>query len=184
MIPYHVLAPYPTVITSDTVNNAVKNYVRMNRHRNITNMIITDQQNHWDARMKYFRRDGRNRVGINVYPRQTIPLVKIGDQPNIQLHQPNNIIMKDSFGQQTIVPTTAIPQNKMMTTLPGFPMRNVLAMPTLNTLANANYKIVTPTSDDKADKKDTVSVYAPAMQMMTIPFGSPIPTIAQIERVD
>ena len=35
---------------------------------NITQLIIKDQYNHMEARINYYEQDGRNKVGINMYP--------------------------------------------------------------------------------------------------------------------
>ena len=68
MILYQVVQPFQYAISADTVNEAIKNFVKIHRNLNLNQIIITDQTNHWEAKMKYFIEDGRNRVGINAYP--------------------------------------------------------------------------------------------------------------------
>ena len=68
MISFQVVQPFQYLVSADTVNDAIKNFVKIHRDLNISNIIITDQRNHYEARFKYFLEDGRNKVGINYYP--------------------------------------------------------------------------------------------------------------------
>ena len=68
MITYQVVQPFFYTLSADTVNNAIKNFVKVHHDLNLTNIIITDQKNHYKANFKYFLEDGRNRVGINTMP--------------------------------------------------------------------------------------------------------------------
>lgn len=65
---YQIVSPFTADIYGDSFKEAVKNYLKMNRNINVSSMIITDQMNHMQAYMKYYQQDGRNRVGINMYP--------------------------------------------------------------------------------------------------------------------
>lgn len=65
---YQVVQPFFYEISADSVNNAIKNFVKIHHDLNVAKIIITDQTNHYSANMKYFIEDGRNRVGINVFP--------------------------------------------------------------------------------------------------------------------
>lgn len=68
MISYQVVQPFFYPISADTVNEAIKNFVKIHNDINVANLIITDQKNHYQAKFKYFLEDGRNKVGINVNP--------------------------------------------------------------------------------------------------------------------
>ena len=68
MILYQVVQPFFYEVSANTVNEAIKNFVKIHHNLNLANIIITDQKNHYEANMKYFIEDGRNRVGINVNP--------------------------------------------------------------------------------------------------------------------
>tara|TARA_B000000557_G_C20712971_1_gene416731 strand:+ start:467 stop:868 length:402 start_codon:yes stop_codon:yes gene_type:complete len=68
MILYQVVHPFQYSISADTVNEAIKNFVKIHRNLNIANIIITDQKNNYEAKFNYFMEDGRNKVGINHYP--------------------------------------------------------------------------------------------------------------------
>ena len=68
MILYQVVHPFQYAISADNVNQAIKNFVKIHRDLNIANIIITDQNKHYEAKFKYFLEDGRNKVGINAFP--------------------------------------------------------------------------------------------------------------------
>lgn len=68
MMLYQVIQPFQYSISADTVNEAIKNFAKIHRSLNLSNIIITDQKNHYEAKFKYFLEDGRNKVGIDAYP--------------------------------------------------------------------------------------------------------------------
>ena len=72
---YTFIQPVPYVLNAATVNEAIKNYVKFHRHYNINQIMLKDQMNHYKASLKYFKYDGRNKVGINVYPTPKFPLM-------------------------------------------------------------------------------------------------------------
>ena len=55
-------------IYGDSFKEAVKNYVKFNHKLNITNMIIKDQSNHYNTKLRYYIENNKNKVGIDVYP--------------------------------------------------------------------------------------------------------------------
>ena len=65
---YQVLSPFVYSIDADGFYDAIKNIVKINHYRNINELIITDRVRNMKAIMKYYKNDGRNKVGINVYP--------------------------------------------------------------------------------------------------------------------
>lgn len=68
MITYQVVQPFYYTISADTVNSAIKNFVKIHHDLNLNSIIIKDQSKHIQANIKYFTEDGRNRVGINTFP--------------------------------------------------------------------------------------------------------------------
>ena len=68
MILYQVVQPFVYSISANTVNEAIKNFVKIHHNLNLNNIIITDQKNNYEANLRYFVEDGRNRVGINTFP--------------------------------------------------------------------------------------------------------------------
>ena len=81
---FQVVSPFTTSIYGDSFKEAIKNYIKLNSNLNINQMIVTDQTNHMQANIKYYQQDGRNRVGINMYPLgglfNTPPVVVVKDK--------------------------------------------------------------------------------------------------------
>jgi len=65
---YTFLQPVQYTMNADTVNEAIKNYVKFHRFHNISQIMLKDHEKMYKANLKYFKHDGRNKVGINVYP--------------------------------------------------------------------------------------------------------------------
>ena len=79
---YTFLQPVQYTMNADTVNEAIKNYVKFHRFHNINQIMLKDQMNHYKASLKYFKHDGRNKVGINVYPMNNMPIANINTYNN------------------------------------------------------------------------------------------------------
>jgi hypothetical protein len=65
---FQIVQPFAADIYGDSFKEAVKNYVKFNQNMNITNLIIRDQANHYDTRLRYYTENNKNKVGIDVYP--------------------------------------------------------------------------------------------------------------------
>jgi hypothetical protein len=65
---FQVLSPIQSTIYGDSFKDAVKNFIKMNHTLSISEMIIKDQSKHWKANIDYYKQDGRNKVGINMFP--------------------------------------------------------------------------------------------------------------------
>lgn len=80
---YQVVYPVavPVDIYGDSFKEAVKNYVKMNSDMTIRNLIIKDQADHYEARLRYYTENNKNKVGIDVYPYTNIngPYAVYGD---------------------------------------------------------------------------------------------------------
>jgi hypothetical protein len=60
-------------VNGTSFKTAVKNFVKLHHSLKLNKIIITDQNKHMEATLKYYKNDGRNRVGINMYPtRKTV----------------------------------------------------------------------------------------------------------------
>ena len=106
---YQIVSPFTADIYGDSFKEAVKNYLKMNRNINVSSMIITDQMNHMQAYMKYYQQDGRNRVGINMYPitnpfLNSPPVVVVKNEKE-EKYIPQNIV------QTPVVASTFLPMN-------------------------------------------------------------------------
>jgi hypothetical protein len=87
---YQVVYPFATSIYGDTFKEAIKNYIKLNHNLNISQMIVKDQTNHMQANIKYYQQDGRNRVGINMFPvSSTFPSMMVINNDN---YVPRNIV--------------------------------------------------------------------------------------------
>jgi hypothetical protein len=65
---FDIIYPMQETIYGDSMKEAIKNYVKINRALRIREMIFTDQKNHMKAQMSYYKHDIRNKVGIDFYP--------------------------------------------------------------------------------------------------------------------
>jgi hypothetical protein len=68
MFTYTFYQPMYYVMDANTVKDAIKNYIKFHRNYEIGQLMMGDQEKHYKAKMKYFKHDGRNKVGINVFP--------------------------------------------------------------------------------------------------------------------
>ena len=65
---YTVVHPFHYTVSADSFNEAIKNFVKTHKEMNIGHLIIKDQNKHMEARIKRYWQDGRNFMGLNVYP--------------------------------------------------------------------------------------------------------------------
>ena len=67
---FNIVYPLPLVntISGDTLADAIKAHVKLNYDLRIYNMIIMDRQRYYNAKMKYYTKKGRNKIGITAYP--------------------------------------------------------------------------------------------------------------------
>ena len=116
---FQIVQPFAVDIYGDSFKEAIKNYVKLNYAANITNMIIKDQANHYQTRVRYYKENNKNKVGIDVYPytNMSYPIIQplqFAQQPPqplpfAQQHgqivqqspfpQPVQIVQQPSFGQ-------------------------------------------------------------------------------------
>jgi len=121
---YQVLSPFATVIEGDTYKEAIKNFVKLNYNMAIQSMIIQDQMNHYQAKMKYYKENNKNKIGITVYPYTNLPINS--GIPNQMVPVSNN----------TIIPDQIIP-NQMLPVLINSSINNKLINSSNNKLINS-----------------------------------------------
>ena len=109
---FQIVQPIVTDIYGDSFKEAVKNYVKLNYNANITNMVIKDQTNHYQTRLRYYQENNKNKVGIDVYPYTNVsyPIIQssvpiIQQAPIIQSSVP---IIQQSPIIQSSVPITIV----------------------------------------------------------------------------
>ena len=75
---FKIIYPMESIIYGDSFKNAIKTFIKINHNLQISKMIVTDQTRNMQAQIKYYQQDGRNKVGINMFPMgfdQPIPVV-------------------------------------------------------------------------------------------------------------
>lgn len=65
---FKIIYPMESIIYGDSFKNAIKNFIKINHNLQISKMIVTDQTRNMQAQIKYYQQDGRNKVGINMFP--------------------------------------------------------------------------------------------------------------------
>ena len=66
---YTVLHPMYMQLDSPNFNQAIKNYVKMNRDINITNLILQDRMNTMkQANLRYYKKNGKKKANISIMP--------------------------------------------------------------------------------------------------------------------
>ena len=95
---FKIVAPIVADIYGDSFKDAVKNFIKINHGLNIHHLIVKDQTQHIDARIKYYQEDGRNKVGINMFPvglGQPLPIIADSNKylpAQIVQHDASNIL--------------------------------------------------------------------------------------------
>jgi hypothetical protein len=69
---YNIIYPFIKVINGDSLSEAIKSYVKLNYNIKLTNLIIQDQNKYFDTKLKYYMHDNRNKVGIDIYPTNSL----------------------------------------------------------------------------------------------------------------
>jgi hypothetical protein len=118
---FKIIYPIESLIYGDSFKNAIKNYIKINHNLQISKMIVTDRSRNMEAQIKYYQQDGRNKVGINMFP--------------VGLDQPIPVITDSN----TYIPPTnlMLPYNPLVNSiLPLSPLSPIPAMPFIPTVIN------------------------------------------------
>jgi len=65
---FKIVYPFESTIYGDSFKEAIKKFIKINHNLQINKMIVTDQTRNIQAQIKYYQEDGRNKVGINMFP--------------------------------------------------------------------------------------------------------------------
>ena len=148
---YTFLQPVQYVMNADSVNEAIKNYVKFHRFHNISQIMLKDHEKMYKANLKYFKHDGRNKVGINVYP--TNPSITITSNINTDRTMPVGLtpahfmplspVATRSNGATVVsgnssVPVVTNPLSPVMTN----PLSPVITNPLSPVVTNSNAAVV------------------------------------------
>lgn len=74
-MPFQVIAPIIMPVDGKDWMDATKNFIKLQRHLNIEQLILTDQLNNMHARVRYYDIDGRHKAAINIVPTLATTLV-------------------------------------------------------------------------------------------------------------
>lgn len=88
---FNIVYPINDVIFGDSFKEAIKNYIKLNRNMQITQMIIKDQSQQVRANLRYYSENGRDKVGINMFPvglNYPIPVITDGYLPQLPVTEP------------------------------------------------------------------------------------------------
>ena len=75
---YQIVYPFVADIYGDSFKEAIKNYVKLKYNLDIRNLIIKDQSNYYETRLRYYMEKNKNKVGIYVYPYTNVSYPVIG----------------------------------------------------------------------------------------------------------
>jgi hypothetical protein len=130
---FKIVYPFESLIYGDSFKEAIKNFIKINHNLQIHKMIITDQNKHIQAQIKYYQQDGRNKVGINMFPtgfNYPVPIQSSYINPLIAPTYTNPLIAP-TYTNPLITPTYT---NSLLT--PMSPISPVLNMPFIPTVIN------------------------------------------------
>lgn len=85
---YNILSPHFLTIKSDSLKNAIKNYIKINYDLHINNIIIKDRMHHMQAKIKYYNSNGKNKLGIHIKPIVMPPPTIVTPSPSIVTPSP------------------------------------------------------------------------------------------------
>lgn len=98
---YNIVSPYTVSLNSTDLTSAVKQFAKTYYHMKINEIIIKDQIRNYRANLKYFKDNGRPRVGIRMFPHMypvvasTRPINQVFNIP-----RPGNVVRKDGSIQE------------------------------------------------------------------------------------
>jgi len=109
-MPFQVISPMLMNVDGSDFNEAVKNFIKLNRHMNINELILTDQINNMRANIRYYNKGGRHKAGIRLQPTtarviSTLPGSSVGIVSPLTVGVSSN----DPFAPFPLVPGFARP---------------------------------------------------------------------------
>jgi hypothetical protein len=72
---YKIVSPFQYEIEGDNYTDAIKDFIKFNHEMRIRQMMFMDGQKYRMANMKYYQQNQRNKVGIDTYPLNYIPII-------------------------------------------------------------------------------------------------------------
>jgi hypothetical protein len=118
---FQVVFPFESTIYGDSFKEAVKNFIKLNHNLNITKMIVKDQTRQIEANINYYKEDGRNKVGINMFP--------------VGLQYPIPIVTNDTYVPPKMTDSVILSPFMPISPLPLSPV-NIPFVPTVINISN------------------------------------------------
>lgn len=76
-MPFQVVSPMVMNLDGSDFTEAVKNFVKLNRHLNINELILTDNIDYMRANIRYYNNGGGHKASIRIRPTQSRALYNI-----------------------------------------------------------------------------------------------------------
>ncbi len=108
-MPFQVISPMLMNVDGSDFNEAVKNFVKLNRHLQISDLILTDQINNMRANIRYYNRGGRNKAGIRLYPTTERVITSFPGSPIGMIGAPGGLIGSPVVGISSNDPNAPFP---------------------------------------------------------------------------
>lgn len=170
-MPFQVISPMLMNVDGSDFHQAVKNFVKLNRHLHINELILTDHVNNMRANIHYYNRNGRHKAGISLHPTPYNVINTFAGQPSAII-EPNGAVRNI----QPVVPVTldgkplnqiapmfgVTPSNIMAIGANGPIIRNGMVGPSHMMGMNINNSVIRPVSPMFGSVVPTPITFAPA----------------------
>ena len=75
---YNIIYPTFQQIDGDTINEAIKNYIKYYQDINLTKLIIQDNNKYYNSIINYYEKNGHKKVQIKTYPGYPLDYNNVG----------------------------------------------------------------------------------------------------------
>lgn len=126
---FNIVHPFMLPIHAVSLNEGIKDFVKIHRFLEINDMIVQDRDKIFKANMKYLKNDTRNKVGIDIVP-YSGPIIQAPTYQNfVHTYFPMYTYIQNGgsvgFGLRTSLP----PQPRRVTIVPNYGIHPTLGTP-------------------------------------------------------
>ena len=126
---FNIVHPFMLPIHAVSLNEGIKDFVKIHRFLEINDMIVQDRDKMFKANMKYLKNDTRNKVGIDIVP-YSGPIIQAPTYQNfVHTYFPMYTYFQNGgsvgFGVRTSLP----PHPKRVTIVPNYGFHPTLGTP-------------------------------------------------------
>jgi hypothetical protein len=126
---FNIVHPFMLPIHAVSLNEGIKDFVKIHRFLEINDMIVQDRDKIFKANMKYLKNDTRNKVGIDIVP-YSGPIIQAPTYQNfVHTYFPMYTYFQNGgsvgFGVRTSLP----PQPRRVTIVPNYGIHPTLGTP-------------------------------------------------------